>query len=123
MPVPRAQPKRQRRIVARGRVPVVLIGIPSGRLIIRLVALGSGVGMRKLMGKARSDRVSQARHLAFWLLKTHCGLGPTVIGRLMRRNHHTVIYGIAQHEARRRGELLTVRVGVLRSAPYMRATP
>jgi hypothetical protein len=122
LPIPPRRRARKRKVGSLDRVPVVLIGEASPRRLVRLVALRTGVTRRELMGKGKSDRIAIARHLLFWLLSTHCDMSSAAIGRMLGRDHTTILWGLKQHEARRGGTLLTTR-GRGPKGHYIRVAP
>lgn len=85
--------------------PIDLLTHPGWRLLVALAARRWGVHAAEIIGPSRDTLVVTARHHAMWLMRTHTGLSLPKIGRLIGgRDHSTVVSGIRQHEARRRGE-------------------
>ena len=62
-----------------------------------------GVTMDDMRGKSRQRPVVEARQALMWLLHHRAGLTYGAIGRLLSRDHTTVIHGVAA-EDRRRGQ-------------------
>lgn len=55
-----------------------------------------GISSAELFGKARTPRFVQARYMAYFLLNTQFRMSASVIGRMLRCDHTTVLHGIAQ---------------------------
>ena len=55
------------------------------------------VCMADVMGRSRFRVHINARHEAFWMLRTMYGLSYPRIGQIMGRDHSTVLYGIDRH--------------------------
>lgn len=72
------------------------------RALVDLGAIASlsGFTLRQMRGKLRDRDVTDARHLAFWWLRTHHGLSYSVIGRMMHHDHSTVMAAVKGFEAR-----------------------
>ena len=86
--------------------PINLVAGPTWRVLVALAARHWGVRFADVVGPCRDTLVVTARHHAMWLCRTHAGLSLKRIGQVLGgRDHTTVIHGIRQHEARRRGEL------------------
>ncbi len=66
---------------------------------MKAVARHFGVWESALVGAGRTRRVVQARHLLMYLLHEQ-GLSTTQIGRIVRRDHTTVVYGIRRATCR-----------------------
>ncbi len=69
------------------RVPRVL----AAQTIVMAVADAFGVTTHRLTGPGRLPEMVDARKVAIWLLARR-GLGPTAIGRLIGRDHSTVLH-------------------------------
>lgn len=61
---------------------------------IRAVAEEYGVTAPQIMGRSRKSRIAEARHVAMLLLRTDSGLSTVRIGKLLQRDHSTVVVGI-----------------------------
>lgn len=66
--------------------------VPTGEFLRGVCEL-TGIEMAWLLGPARRRQVSEPRFIAFWGLRHLAGLSYPQIGKLMRRDHSTVIYG------------------------------
>lgn len=64
--------------------------------IIKETANKYNLTSEQLIGHSRFKQLILARHEAFYLLQRK-GLSTPQIGRLMNRDHSTVIYGIREH--------------------------
>ena len=53
----------------------------------------TGISEEDILGKSRKQRISDARHLYFFVLREN-GFSISDIARLSERNHATVIWGI-----------------------------
>ena len=59
-----------------------------------------GVPVPEILSPWRDERLLPARHAAMALARRLTNLSLPQIGRVMRRDHTTIIYGIAAHERR-----------------------
>lgn len=55
------------------------------------VSKAFGVPMNFIMGRKRNAEISLARNVAMKIMRRHCGLSTTHIGRLLNRDHSTVV--------------------------------
>ena len=74
---------------------------PSGRgttpmSILTAVARYFGVKLDDLKGKARNKQIVVPRHLAMYLLREDAHLSTPEVGRLLNRDHTTVLHGMKQ---------------------------
>jgi len=60
---------------------------------IGLIALRHGVTRKDILGRSKADHVVLARHHCFWHFRQQ-GRSLPQIGRLMRRDHTTVLHGV-----------------------------
>lgn len=73
--------------------PVNLIGPPSPRTVMKLVALKHGLAFADLSGPVRSKPVVAARHEAIGLVWTHCrAISLPAVGRLFNRDHTSILH-------------------------------
>lgn len=79
--------------------PDVLRGHRLAR-VVQLVAEEWGVCRDALAGENRAQRVVRPRQAVMLIAAQHCGWSTPRIGRALRRDHSTVIYGIRAAEAR-----------------------
>lgn len=74
-----------------------VVAPPSGPLIceiLDIVARVTGVSAQEMISPRRQRPTPEARHLAFWLLvKVRADLSLPAIGRAMKRDHTTIMYG------------------------------
>lgn len=74
-----------------------VVAPPAGPLIcevLDIVTRVTGVSSQELIGPRRQRPASEARHLAFWLLvKVRPDLSLPAIGRAMKRDHTSIMYG------------------------------
>ncbi len=85
--------------------PVVEVALPIGAPfnfyarpgwdnIVRLVALRRGVAVDDILSRRKPVVVSLARQYAMALVYSHCRLSLTVVGRLFKRDHTSVLYAV-----------------------------
>jgi hypothetical protein len=74
----------------------------TGRMILLHVMAKRGVGMGDLTGKYRNRDLAIARHEAMYLMRVHTDKSYPEIGKLLNRDHTTVLAGIARHLVRHR---------------------
>ena len=74
-----------------------------GRTIVREVAQKHGLSPLDLSGPRRLAPVVVARQEAMWRMRRETRLSFPQIGRIVGRDHSTVIYGIRAH-AKRMGQ-------------------
>ena len=72
---------------------------PSPADIIAAVATARHVPERVMRGRLRDHHIVSARHECFVRLRDELGLSYPAIGRLMARDHSTVMYGIRRWRA------------------------
>ena len=60
-----------------------------------------GVPVRVLMGKAQDKSTRLPRFAVYWVARNHLGYSYPQIGRIMDRDHSTVVHGVARAEALR----------------------
>ncbi len=58
-----------------------------------LVSQMTKVATDDIVGRSRLRKNVIARHLLMWALTNLCGYSTTVVGKLMHRDHCTVVYG------------------------------
>lgn len=54
----------------------------------------------EIISTSHSKRVVVPRHKLYWRLVKECGLSNSEVGRLLHRDHSTIIVGIRQHQRR-----------------------
>lgn len=69
-------------------------------LVVRAVAEAYGVHITKLLGTCKYTEVVTARWALVWICKTRLSYSLSHIGRLIRRNHATVINAVRRVEER-----------------------
>lgn len=62
--------------------------------IIDTVARITYVPFAEMQGRYRGRAVTEARFMAMYIIRSHCGFTTTKIARLFNRDHSTVIYGL-----------------------------
>jgi chromosomal replication initiation ATPase DnaA len=73
--------------------PVPLIGSPSPKTVLKLVALKHRLSLDDLLGPRRQKCVVAARHEAVGLVYTHCRyISLPAIGRIFNRDHTTILH-------------------------------
>jgi hypothetical protein len=66
---------------------------------IGLIALRHGITRQDILSSSRAPVANNARQHCYWHFHSK-GWGPTAIGRLMNRNHKSVIHGRKKHMER-----------------------
>ena len=66
--------------------------------LIHLVAKEFGIEETLIPGKARTKSVMLARQVCMYLLCQVLGMSTTAVGKLLKKDHTTVIYGIQKVE-------------------------
>lgn len=61
--------------------------------VVKIVAEITGVEEELILSRNREEDVSFARHLCFYLITKHTNFGWSLTGRLMNRDHSSVIHG------------------------------
>jgi chromosomal replication initiator protein len=56
------------------------------------------VSIADVMGQSRSRHIAKVRHHVMWRLKKELGMSLDQIGRLLNRDHTTVLYAIRRHD-------------------------
>lgn len=79
--------------------------IPSGRAgdgsrVLDAIARAHGLTVAHLKGPSTVQRIASARHEAMRVLRDEHYWTLTQIGRLLRRDHTTVIYGVQRARER-----------------------
>lgn len=75
--------------------------------ILRVVAAQSGLTLDEMRGPSRQRRYAYPRILAYHLSRTMTDASLTKIGREMRRDHTSVLYGVRRYpEKRQKSERL-----------------
>jgi hypothetical protein len=73
--------------------PVNLIGLPSPRTVMKLVALRHGLTIADIIGPVRSRPIVAARHEAIALVWTHCrAISLPAVGRMFNRDHTSILH-------------------------------
>lgn len=70
------------------------------REILQVVCEARGVTLEQLIGRRRQQPITKARHLAMYLLRTY-GLSYPTIGSIFKRDHASVMHGVARIETSR----------------------
>lgn len=70
-----------------------LAGVPSVSLVVRYVAMGTGVSVDAIRSRSHQKVISMARHIAMYLCCLMTGRSTVRIGTLLRRDHSTVRAG------------------------------
>lgn len=64
------------------------------------VAAKHGVPIELLIGTSCSKRIAHIRHEAYWVCYFKLGHSYTSIGRVFRKDHASVIYGVKKYQER-----------------------
>lgn len=67
--------------------------------ILLVAAKSFDLGPKDILGDSRKRPVAYARHYAMWLLR-ELGYSLPEIGRQLRRDHSSVLFGVRAHAAR-----------------------
>jgi chromosomal replication initiation ATPase DnaA len=70
--------------------------------VLRVVAAAYKVTLDQLQGTDRHKNIAEARIVAYWLVRTRTALSFPELGRVMRKDHTTVMYGVGRCELRRK---------------------
>lgn len=62
------------------------------------------VDVAQFAEKNRTEHLSDARHVAMYLLREHCGLSFPAIGKLFKRDHGSILHGCRRVAALRKIE-------------------
>jgi chromosomal replication initiation ATPase DnaA len=81
--------------------------VSPSEAIIREIAEKHGLTRAQIGSNSQLRRIAWARQEAMYVLRTQRKLTTTQIGRMLRRDHSTVIHGICAYM--RRSELLSER--------------
>lgn len=73
---------------------------PPVAAVLRATARVFGVSTAEMISERRSRGIIIPRHVAMWVAYKRTGQSTPAIGRVMRRDHSTVIFGIAANEKR-----------------------
>lgn len=76
--------------------PVPLIGSPSWKVIVTLVALRHGVTFEEIIGRDRNKHITAARRDAIHLVHTHTRFSLNALGRLFGRDHTSIMYALGR---------------------------
>lgn len=79
--------------------PIVRTPAARYRQVIASICEAYGVPMEEVMGEARSVVLVHARHACYAALRA-LGLSNPHVGRIMGRDHTTIIHGVRQHKIR-----------------------
>jgi len=80
-----------------GRVNRIIYSRSVTRTLVYL-AESAGHTLAELRGDSRVQGLVRRRQETYWVLLKHHGLSTTTIGRVMRRNHTTILHGIKKLE-------------------------
>lgn len=68
--------------------------------VVAEVADKYGFTAEQIRGARGSNPVTRARQEVMWILHVQLGRSSTIVGRALRRDHTTVLYGAVQHAKR-----------------------
>jgi DnaA-like protein len=68
--------------------------------VLAVVAHEHGVTVGQLRSRRRGQRISQVRHLAMYLCREVTGLSFPLIGKILKRDHTTIVHGCKLIRAR-----------------------
>ena len=88
--------------------------MPSDKyaMVIQNVAAKHKITYENIMSQSKEGIINAARQEAYWSLHA-LGLSSAQVGRIMKRDHTTILHGIKQHEARVLRELMRWQKGPL----------
>lgn len=72
---------------------------PAWLIIVRQEAQRDQVLERSILGRSRKAPIVKTRHRVWWRIRNELKLSYPVIGRLVQRDHTTVISGVKRAEA------------------------
>lgn len=77
----------------------------SAKTIIHEVAAFRSISTEELLGTDRSSSIAWARQEAYWAIRLHTSLSFQAIGRILGRDHTTILSGVHAVDNRRNGDL------------------
>lgn len=63
---------------------------------LAMVAEVMGIASDDIIGKTHKPMPTMARHLTMWMLHRLCGYSTTEVGRLLHRDHSSVVYACSR---------------------------
>lgn len=92
--------ERRRRIIE--RVQLALASSPRGnaQLLTERVCARRGVSPALIVSDIRTRKVIEARHEIWWLCRTRLHMTYTAMATMFRRDHTTIMHGVAGHARR-----------------------
>lgn len=82
--------------------PPAPVTVPRASIIVAQVAIETGYSIAALKGGRRGKGLVQARHYLMWRLASETSLYMAQIGRLLHKDHTTILWGVKKHEERMR---------------------
>lgn len=73
-------------------------GVPKWKLISREICEKHKVSLDELKGPRRTPRYIPIRYELYYRLRTELGMSWGQIGKVVNRDHSTVLYGVKKHE-------------------------
>lgn len=86
-------------LMAQQHIDAIRVDVITARDILQETARAFGYSLDDLVGKCRDPELVKVRHFSMWVLTKRGRLSQAAIGRLMNRDHSSVIYGVRQFES------------------------
>jgi len=84
----------------------VILGLDiTVRAIVRRVAQARRVDERHIYSRRQDGGISEARNIVYWLIREVSGLSAPIAGRMLDRDHSTVLTQAKRIEEKRQGDL------------------
>src|SRR3990167_9752295 len=93
------RPLKPRRPRKRATRPALASMGDATKVLVETAAY-TGVPVTEITGRRRDAATSQARQVVMYLMVTDCGLSTPAVGRLIGRDHTTVVHGIRSVRSR-----------------------
>lgn len=77
--------------------------------ILRFTAYHFGRSITELLSPDTSYPLSRQRQICYWLLRQHCDLSYPQIGKIMGREHTTILHGVRVIDRKYKTQYSTVR--------------
>ncbi|MDE2103458.1 MAG: hypothetical protein KGL39_39820 [Patescibacteria group bacterium] len=78
------------------------VAIPD---IVAAVAHKSGIATVQLLGERRQKHIAKQRFMLYWLCRELTGHSYPLLGRMLNRDHTTLLHGIKRFEEMRQSDM------------------
>jgi hypothetical protein len=96
-----AEPRAKPLSVVPPALPAIPLRAADPNEILRVVCVSYALELAALLSKDKHKNISEARQVACWLLRTRTKLSFPEIGRVVRKDHTSVMVGVKKCVARR----------------------